>query len=357
MTADRQFARHARLLLLAYPGHYRRRHGTEIVTTMLEMRSPGQRRPGAGEAVHLFLSGLRQRFRLPAGRPLAVVAAVLVAVTAGAFGAAAGSWAAAGTFADLPGDAAASGIVQRVAGVGGEIRSDRHASAWWHETVFAGSRFPGGWDADQGRQRLAADGWAVSALTSRDGSGTTWDEATGAPIRYPVRGHAFTATSDGLTLLVTGRVDDIPGRPADRFASVDLQISAQSTPVLLPAIVAGLLAGLAAGWLLAATVAYRLRRTPAGRRRTAAALSGLALLALAPPAIALYGNVMRAFRDQSEYGVMVVHSALVPGAYYPFGPEWQVLAFTVAGAAAAFAAVLLATPAGRPRPVEDPLRS
>ena len=70
MSTERHFQR----LLRAYPRSYRDRRGAEILTTLLEMAEDG-RRPG----LHLVLSGLRQRFKLPAGRPLAWVAALLAA--------------------------------------------------------------------------------------------------------------------------------------------------------------------------------------------------------------------------------------------------------------------------------------
>jgi hypothetical protein len=89
-----------RRLLWAYPGHYRRRHGAELVTTLLDLTERG--RLGPGQLVHLVLCGLRQRFRLPAGRPLAAVTAVLAAVALGALGTAGGTWLGWQTAAPLP---------------------------------------------------------------------------------------------------------------------------------------------------------------------------------------------------------------------------------------------------------------
>lgn len=63
--ADERIERHYRRLLLAYPGSCRRQHGTEIVTTLLEMAGPGRRRPAAGEATS---SGWATRARR-SGRP------------------------------------------------------------------------------------------------------------------------------------------------------------------------------------------------------------------------------------------------------------------------------------------------
>ena len=57
--------RRYRWLLLAYPGGYRRRHGEEILTTLLELGEPARRL-----AWQLLAGGLKQRLRLPARRPL-----------------------------------------------------------------------------------------------------------------------------------------------------------------------------------------------------------------------------------------------------------------------------------------------
>jgi hypothetical protein len=74
-------------------------------------------------------------------------------------------------------------------------------------------------------------------------------------------------------------------------------------------------------------------------------LAAVAVLTLALPAVALYGNVLRAFRhDDATGGVMTVHSAFTPGPYYPFGPQWLMAALTVAGLAVAAAALVTARP-------------
>ncbi len=88
MGAERRFRR----LLRAYPRAYRDSHGAEILTTLLDLAEAGRGRPGPGQLLHLVLCGLRQRFRLPAGRPAAWMAALLAAVALGAFGSAAGTW-------------------------------------------------------------------------------------------------------------------------------------------------------------------------------------------------------------------------------------------------------------------------
>ncbi len=113
--------------MLAYPRAYRQGHADEIVTTMLEMAEDGQRHPTASDAWHLFVSGVRQRFRLPAGRPLLRVAAVFVTLIAGAFGTAAGSWAAEQAFADLPGDDGVAALTRQVAGGDGHALPEPEA--------------------------------------------------------------------------------------------------------------------------------------------------------------------------------------------------------------------------------------
>lgn len=353
---DRHFARWCRWLLLAYPGHYRRRHGPEIITTMLDMRPPERRRPGVAEVTHLLASGVRQRFRVPAGRPLALVAAVLVALTTGAFGAAAGSWTGAQTFATVPDDATIVGLAQRATGVGGQADPSRHASSWMHDSVFTSTEIAGRWDVEQARQRLAADGWAVSGVTTRDGVAAYYDPDANVTVEIPLPGFEFTARAHGVTTTVTGHGHEMPGRPGDLRSGVTVDGWADSTPWFLPLIVVGTVTGLIGGWLIGAAGAYRLRRTSVGRRRAAAGLSAVAVLTLALPSVALYGNVMRAFRYHGDHGpVRTVHSALTPGGYYPFGPEWQVLALTVAGAVMGAAVLLLARPAAEPQTQQTPV--
>jgi hypothetical protein len=68
MTAQDGYAS----LLVAYPVRLRRRHGAELIATMLEMAGPDGR-PTRADRWRLVLDGLRERFRLPPRRPLAAV--------------------------------------------------------------------------------------------------------------------------------------------------------------------------------------------------------------------------------------------------------------------------------------------
>jgi hypothetical protein len=327
--------RRYRRLLLIYPGRYRRAHGSEIVTTLLEMADDGQRRPSAAEAWHLVLGGVRQRFRLPAGRPLAVVAAVLVALIAAGFGAAAGSWAAERTYTELPGDAAVRALTMRAAGGGDQFSSNRSSSPWFTDTVLGVADNPR-WDATTAQQRLAADGWHI---------GATRDLGAAGPGSAEVHGTAFDATRDGLLMQVSGYVSADHG-------TVGIMLWPADTGALKPLMFAGLVLGLVVGWMVAAAGAYRLRSSPAGRRRIAAALSGLAVVALAVPAFAFHVNVMRVLRA-SGWLVNTVHSALNASPYWSYSTPWMLVQLSVAGVILAVAAWAVAGPRGGPEPVTD----
>jgi hypothetical protein len=353
-----------RRLLRAYPAGYRRRHGSEILTTLLEMSTPGQARPSRAETWHLIGAGLRQRFRLPVGRPPVWVAAVLVALIGGAFGAAAGSWTAERTFAAVPDPATVRALHESaVGGPGGELSGvDDNGSPWWGRMVATTTltRGASGWDADAARQRLTADGWTLGATTHPEGSSSTMDEQ-GNMIELPVESASFRAERDGVVLDVDSWHTALPGAVttgtdtsgadtsgADTSGTVTTTLWSADNGTLLPFTVIGILAGLTAGWLTAAAVAQRLRRAPAGRRRLITGLTLLTVAVLALPAVAFYGNVMRAFQYAGrDDPVFTVHSALTPGGYWPFGPGWLTAALTVAGL---LAGVALLTVSAMTRP-------
>jgi hypothetical protein len=328
---DPALERAYRALLWAYPGGYRRRHGAEILTTLMEMAEPGRRWPSAADSRHLVGAGLRQRFRLPGGRPLIVVVAVLVAIIGGAFGAAAGSWAAERTFAAVPDRAALQSLHQTVTGdAGAEIGGVRDDSPWWGDLSWVSTEGPGGfgvWDVEQARQRLAADGWALGAISHPPGGASTMDEQ-GNTVELRMDSVSFRAERDGLVLEVDNRQTEMHGMFSTRVWTA-------GNATLLPFTVLGILAGLVAGWLLVAAGTQRLRHADPARPGPRGLIIGgtvLTVAALALPAVAFYGNVMRAFRYAGDEGmVFTVHSALTPGGYWPFGPQWLNAALTGAG--------------------------
>ena len=92
-------------LLLAYPSRMRRRHGAELLHALMEVDGP----PSLTTRLRFVLDGLGQRFRLPAGRPIGVVVAVLALMVGGALGAAGGAFTASFGYAELPAPRAAGG--------------------------------------------------------------------------------------------------------------------------------------------------------------------------------------------------------------------------------------------------------
>jgi hypothetical protein len=336
--------RRYRRLLWAYPRTYRRRHGAEILTTLLAMAEPGQSRPAAADAVDLIRGGLRQRFRLPVGRPVLILAAVLCAVIGGAFGAAAGSWAGVQTFADLPDEAALSVIADRAAAGGAEQARSRDGSPWYGESAARHYTVPPAWDAAAAGRALAAQGWRVGPVS--DPGGAAWQQnEDGTQTRLSMRGGDLRAERDGLLLQVRGFV------VAEQNGSVSVVVWPRVTAVFLPLIAAGALLGLVAGWLVAAALLRRhAARAPAGLRLAARVLTGAALLMLALPAWALYANMVRAFRHAGADGlVFTVHSAFTAGRWFPFGPSTLVLVLTLGGLLTGAVAAVLAAIA-RPAP-------
>jgi len=340
--------RRYRRLLWAYPRTYRRRHGAEIVTTLLEMAEPGQSRPAAAEALDLIRGGLRQRFRLPAGRPLVVLAAVLCAVIGGAFGAAAGSWAGVRTFADLPGEAALSMIADRAAAGGAEQARSRDGSPWYGQSAARHYTVPPSWDAAAAGHALAVQGWRVGPVS--DPGGAAWQQnEDGTQTRLALRSGEFRAERDGVLLQVRGFV------VAERNGSVSVVVWPQTTPVFRPLIAAGMVLGLLAGWLVAAALLRRRRAwAPAGLRLGAGLLTGAAIGMLALPAWALYANMVRAVRHAGADGlVFTVHSAFTAGPWFPFGPSTLVLVLTLGGLLTGAVAAVLAALARPAPPAED----
>ncbi|MBO3738558.1 hypothetical protein [Actinoplanes flavus] len=292
-TLERRYRR----LLTAYPSHYRRRHGAEIVTTLLEMAEPGQQRPGLADSWHLIVSGLRQRLRLPR-RPLAMLGAALALLAGAAFGAAAGSWAAFQTYTPLPGNGAATAVHRLTTGV-----PDVSPYVWTlrgHSDtgpmIMAESNLSG-WQTAPARDRLAADGWRA------------------LPVAEPDRDFELTMRRDGLRLHA---VTDLTR------SAVWSTVSTVDTGWMRPLVVAGLLAGALTGWLTAAAVAQR-------RSRPAAVTAVFAFAALALPVVSIADNLTNVFH-RAHLGA-TVHHVLVTSTYWQSGPPWLNPALTVAGLA------------------------
>jgi len=222
-TLDKRYRR----LLLFYPRAYRRQHGEELVTTLLDAAPAGRVRPARGEVLDLVRGGLRQRFRLPVGRRMVVLAA-LVAIGTGAFGGTAGTWLGLRIAAGLPDRAAQQAIADVVWGQHYDGRLFDPIDG--RRPTGVGSRTPPAWSFAAARDRLTAAGWDVRQIEADPMSGPGPALVGG---RHGTRIRVEQA--DGLVWLELW-----PARPAGT----------------LPLAVVGWLAGAVAGWLLAAWAGY-----------------------------------------------------------------------------------------------------
>lgn len=331
------------LLLLAYPRPYRRRHGTEIVTTLMELGGPD-----LAEAWHLVWGGVRQRFRVNVRRPFVLAAAVLTALIAAAFGAAAGSAIATATAAGAPSLATVTGwrdnILGRPLAAGDSMVSpalNANGGIVSRGVVASAGLIPG-WSADEAKQRLAGQGWQVHDATLSGMPRILRGFSFGAPPGRPV---IFSAERDGVTV---GVRSDAPA-PGETEGSLTLVVW-PTTGAARPLILAGLIAGALGGWLFAAAMAYRAR---SGRRRVRTALNGLALLLFVMPASVLLAGAAHALGRMGMAGpAYAVHGVLVPSRFTN-GANWhtETEILSVAGLLVALAALALTLiPARHPEP-------
>jgi hypothetical protein len=280
--------RRYRRLLWAYPGSYRRRHGTEIVTTLLEMAESGHGRPTAAQALHLLACGVRQRFRLPAGRPLPVVAALLAAIALGALGAAGGTWLGWQTATPVPSGDEMRTLSATAAGNPSEVHVFPYRTAMKGPVVASTTHGRLSDSAERVRTALTSAGWRITTFSETTGqlSVDYFADPRGAA---PARLIWFGATKDGLSLkgdsviVAAGAEDGIDPRVGQR-----LDVWADETAAVRPMTIAGLLLGMLAGWLLTASLARRVREVGRARRTAVAALGAASFAAAVFPAFFLY---------------------------------------------------------------------
>ncbi|MEV6344100.1 hypothetical protein [Actinoplanes sp. NPDC051851] len=354
-AGDARLERHYRRLTLAYSGQYRRRHGDEIVTTLLEMAEPGRERPSASEAWHLIASGVRQRFRVPR-RPFALVATVLVTLVTGVFGAAAGSWFGEKTFTELPSKAATVGVLEAAMPDAADdamwiIRNSEAGNA---DFLTLGTS-PGeresasAWTIEQARDGLAAAGWRTSdfqifEVTTED---KAWAEAQSVVLND--RSGHLTAERDGL-IMNLNMTDGTNGEPGK--ASIGGTMFAARSTAYVPLVAGGALLGGIAGWLLVAALAYRIRTTRPGRGQVTGVFAGIALAASVLPVWAVVLNAVllgETFTDRVR-SVFTLHAALMPG-YVQGAPAWLIPGSALLAVAAATIAITMAwgDDSGEPR--------
>ncbi|MEW2443187.1 hypothetical protein [Micromonospora marina] len=328
-----------RRLLLVYPGHYRRQHGSEILTTLMETSDPRQTRPTRADIIDLLRGGLRQRFRLPDGRRVFRVMAVLAICAFGGFGAAAGSWLGERTFADLSSTAEVNRLSDVIAGPPAGAPQKLPAvpvlSPASAATIGGGTGAinASGWTAEQAVARLAEEGWALR------------HHKPAAPTEFGCTGEIAAARA-GLVLIV----DECH---TDGALALKTTIFAERSGAYLPLTIAGAAAGIIAGWLLTASVAYRMRSMPPPRRIAIGLITALGLILAAPALLAFAGQVpaLLTTLDDSSRAVQVLHAPLKPEEYYTFGPPYMTGVAAIAALLCAFATIVVSRRKSHTTPV------
>lgn len=326
-----------RRLLWAYPIGYRRTHGQEILTTLMDSAEPGQRKPHRADVADLLRGALRQWFRLPTGKS-AAIAAVLTAMTLGAVGGATASWLAWQTTADLPSETAALQTAETLAGTPlnrPDIALMDHTQiAWRGVHVQEHSRPIPNWGIEAAQTRLQADGWALGFVSK------PFLDPTG---RKPLTYQTFQATRSGLLLTVHAS----PHSTAD-VSGFHLQAAINpAQPEWEPgAVLLGWFVGAGTGWILAGWTLYQLRRRSLPRRLAtfALGLTALVLAALPTAAIALTAVIDFTFLGPETHLVTPLYRSIV------ISPHAEL----IGGALAIGLAILFLAATGRKRTTVQP---
>jgi hypothetical protein len=257
--------------------------------------------------------GIRQRFRLPARRPLPVIAAVLAAIALGALGTAGGTWLGWRTAASVPSGDEMRTMTAAMAGIDPSgVPVDPWQTAMHGPVVGARASGRVSYSADRVRSGLISAGWRITTFSETQGGIVV---ITKKPfVEVPARFIRFTATKDGLSLegdsttVVGGAEYGLDNRMDQR-----LDVWADETAAVRPLTIAGLLLGLLAGWLLTAALAYRVRQSGRAHRTAVVALGVTAFAAAVVPAFDLYRNLYQILSYDSH----------APNPYIVYGPSDQ----------------------------------
>jgi hypothetical protein len=290
-----------RRLLWAYPIGYRRSHGDEILTMLMDCAEPGRRVPARADVVDLARGAVRQWFRLPVGLS-AVVAAVVAVVVLGAVGAAGGSWLAWLTTIDVPSDAAALRTAGTAAGAplaAPLVDRREYLRADWRGVQVENPHqlgFPN-WTIEAAQVRLQADGWTLGRVDPRYENNTLLNDGR----------QRFEATRDGLALQVYAYT-----APETAGTIVVIFVGPAPPSWEAGAILLGWLVGAITGWFLTGWAIYRLRRRALPRRMAALALGLTALWLAADTTIGLYETLGKlAFTDRGVFSITPAHQWVV----------------------------------------------
>jgi hypothetical protein len=261
-TLERRY----RGLLLAYPAHYRRRRGVEILTTLMDAAPAGRTHPSAGQVIDLLFGGLRYRLS-PRGTPVAV--AVLTALFAAVFGAIGGSWAGWQSAGDLPDATTAAAIARTAVPDVPSVAYERHDFLFGYASpestkgnLVAAVLIGGGDDYDAGFVRFTATHAADDLATLRAARERL--RAAGWRVEPAVRkpyGGELSASRDDLYVQLTTEGGATEGQQETSLYIYRAKPSA--VPVLT---VFGLLIGGLTGWWLAGWAARRLAAPPSWRK-------------------------------------------------------------------------------------------
>ncbi|WP_327025961.1 hypothetical protein [Micromonospora sp. NBC_01739] len=198
-SAHVRLERWYRRLLWAYPIGYRRAHGEEFLTMLMDSAEPDRRMPARADVVDLLRGAVRQWFRLPIGR-MAVVAAVLSAVILGAVGAGVGSWLAWQAVA-LPSDASAIQTAEAVRGVplrAPELSRDDWMGNPQSNGVIVADEQSSDWTLEAAKARLQAEGWTPGGREMYSGAPVDRDGR-----HLEAASEEFYATKDGAVVTVS----------------------------------------------------------------------------------------------------------------------------------------------------------
>ncbi len=278
----------------AYPARIRRKHGAELIDTLLEMAGPG-RRPTRADQGRFVLDGLRARFRPPVRRPLALVAAILALLVGGALGAAAGSWLGTLGYGAVPdGDALAKQVLSSTATgstSGHYFQAEEGLTAGTDVRAVIASA----------RRKLAAEGWQVGPITTGDGSDGVLANV-----------HFAAETADV-------RLDLYAYPDADGVPYIDISGWPQRPATYLPLTIAGVLLGLVAGWLTGVALAHRIQA--ANRPIISTLLTAAGFSLVIPSAAGFVASLARYLTIADPLGT----GELVHSNGFAFGPTIDLL--------------------------------
>lgn len=345
MTGHERLDRAYRRLMWAYPRWYRQDRGLELLTTLLDDASPGQRRPTAGNATDLIRGGLLARVRPP--RALgSYVSVALLAVATALLGAAL-----AVRLSPYPGPpdetqavaAAAVAVPRQPHNVPGPVvrcpnlcpdptpgddvvsydQQPDHTDTVSIRYAFAKEEAAA--VVAQARDRLAAAGWQVE------------------PVRVQFDGiTSLDAAKDGLTLSMVSATGIYEHSAND--GSVTIVVAKDFSTAAAVALALGLAGGLLVGWPTAVWLAHRYRRHGRTRRAlilvTAVPVMALTALSAAQATVLTVAMGLDGFtpKDIQIPEFVVTLSVLTPFAA-------RVLVLTAVG--------LTALPGGRRKPPDS----